>query len=87
MDVFDIVDELLGIIKDAGVLGFKRVDHLRDDVLRRENLVRLLRRDVVEDVLGLALVEVICQLRPLSQKLPDGVVEYTLVKQRRPRAA
>lgn len=49
------------IVETAGIFFLEQIDHHLHHPFRREDLVRLLRRDVVEDVLGEILVEIVRQ--------------------------
>ena len=64
-----------GIIVAAGVLLLEHFDHLLDDLARGVDLVRLLGRNIVEDIFGLILVEVIGQLAAQAEELADRIVE------------
>lgn len=63
-------ESLVRLVEAAGVLQLQHIHHFLDDVLRRENLVRLLRRNVVEDILHALLVEVIRQLLYGNKLIP-----------------
>lgn len=46
----EVDKSLVRVIETAGVLSFKHIHHLLDHCLRGEDLVGLLRRDIIEDV-------------------------------------
>lgn len=57
---------LVGIVETVRILPLQLVHHHLDDAFRRNDLVGLLRRDVVEDVLRLVFVEVVRQFPALT---------------------
>ena len=72
---------LAGVIEAAGVFLLQQVHHLFHHPLGGEDLVGFLGRDVVEDILGAALVKVIRQLDLQIQKLLHRIVEHHGVEQ------
>ena len=53
---------LVLIIETSRILFFQHIYHTLYDILRGEDLVRLLRRDIVKDIFNALLIKVICQL-------------------------
>ena len=72
---------LAGVIEAAGVFLLQQVHHLLHHPFWGEDLVGFLGRDVVEDILGAALVEVIRQLDLQVQKLLHRIVKHHRVEQ------
>ena len=64
-----IQEGLAGVIEAAGVFLLQQIHHLFHHPLGGEDLVGFLGRDVIEDILGAALVKVVCQLDLQVQKL------------------
>ena len=77
----EIDEGLFRVVKNAGILLCKRIDHAPDDGARREDLVRLLRQDVIENVFVMALIEVVAEPLLLVEEILDGIVEYDFVEQ------
>ena len=72
---------LARVIKAAGVFLLQQVHHLFHHPLGGEDLVGFLGRDVVEDILGAALVKVVRQLDLQVQKLLHRIVKHHRVEQ------
>lgn len=72
---------LVRVIETAGVLSFKHIHHLLDHCLRGEDLVGLLRRDIVEDVLDALFVKVIRQFFLEPKEFLHRIIEYHRVKE------
>ena len=72
---------LAGVIEAAGVFLLQQVHHLFHHPLWGEDLVGFLGWDVVEDILGAALVKVIRQLDLQVQKLLHRIVKHHWVEQ------
>lgn len=70
-----------GIIEAAGVFLLQQVHHLFHHPLGGEDLVGFLGRDVVEDILGAALVKVIRQLDLQVQEFLHRIVKHHRVEQ------
>ena len=70
-----------GVIEAAGVFLLQQIHHLFHHPFGGEDLVGFLGRDVVEDILGAALVEVIRQLDLQVQKLLHRIVKHHGVEQ------
>ena len=77
----EVDKSLVRIIETAGVLSFKHIHHLLDHCLRGEDLVGLLRRDIIEDVLDTLFIEIIRQLFLESKEFLHRVIEYNRVKE------
>lgn len=72
---------LVRVVKAAGIFFFQKRYHLCNGCFRRKDLVRALRRNVVEDVLFVRWVKIVCQLAFQPQELFDGIIEYDFIKQ------
>ena len=70
-----------GVIEAAGVFLLQQIHHLFHHPLWGEDLVGFLGRDVVEDILGAALVKVIRQLDLQVQEFLHRIVEHHRVEQ------
>lgn len=79
----EVDERVVRVVEAAGILLLQMVDHLLDHGLRSEDLERLLRRDIVENVLDRPLVKIIRQPALEVQELPDRVVENDLVEEAR----
>ena len=69
------------VIEASGVLLFQLIHHHLYHPAGSKDLVRLLRRDIIEDILFLRIVKIIGQLCPLFQEFLDRVVEHDLIEQ------
>ena len=76
-----VQEGLAGVIEAAGVFLLQQVHHLFHHPLWGEDLVGFLGRDVVEDILGAALVKVVCQLDLQVQKLLHRVIKHHRIEQ------
>ena len=76
-----IEEGLVGVIEAAGVFLLQQIHHLLHHPLGGKDLVGFLGRNVVEDILGAALVEVIRQLDFQVQKLLHRIVKHHRVEQ------
>lgn len=74
-------EDLVRVIEAAGVLLFQQIHHLFYHPLWGEDLVGFLRRDVVKDILGAALVEVIGQFHLQGKELLYRIIEHHRVEQ------
>ena len=68
------------IIKAAGILARECIHHLLHNTTRRKNLIRLLRWDIVENILLLRLIKVVREFLSLLQELRNRVVKYHLIE-------
>lgn len=76
------IDEgIIGVIETPWVLPLQHIDHFLYNHFRCKDLVRLLRRNVVEDVLFLGLIKIVRQIPLLLEKFLNGIIEYLLIKQ------
>ena len=76
-----VQEGLAGVIEAAGVFLSQQVHHLFHHPLGGEDLVGFLGRDVIEDILGAALVKIICQLDLQVQEFLHRIVEHHRVEQ------
>lgn len=76
-----VQEGLAGVIEAAGVFLLQQVHHLFHHPLGGEDLVGFLGWDVVEDVLGAALIKVIRQLDLQVQKFLHRIVKHHRVEQ------
>ena len=76
-----VEEGLARVIEAAGVFLLQQVHHLLHHPLGGEDLVGFLGRDVVEDILGAALVKVIRQLDLQVQELLHRIVKHHGVEQ------
>ena len=74
-------ESLRRVVEAAGVLLLQQVDHLPHHPLRREDLVGLLRRNIVEDILLHRRVEVVGEPTPQRHELAHGIVEHHLIEE------
>lgn len=72
---------LVRVIEASGILLFQHIHHLLDHCLRGEDLVGLLRGDIVEDVLDTLFIKVIRQLFLEPKEFLHRVIEYDRVKE------
>ena len=72
---------LVRVIEASGILLFQHIHHLLDHCLRGEDLVGLLRRDIIEDVLDTLFIEIIRQLFLEPKEFLHRVIEYDRVKE------
>ena len=73
-------ERLLGIVKASGVLLLHQVRHHLHRFLRGEYLVCFLRRDIVEDIFCLFLIEVIGQRNLQTYEFFYGIIKDNRVK-------
>lgn len=76
-----VQEGLARVIEAAGVFLLQQVYHLFHHPLGSEDLVGFLGRDVIEDILGAALVKVICQPDLQVQELLHRIVKHHRVEQ------
>ena len=76
-----IQEGLAGFIEAAGVFLFQQVHHLFHHPFGGEDLVGFLGRDVIEDILGAALVKVIRQFDLQVQEFLHRIVKHHRVEQ------
>ena len=69
------------VIEASWILLFQHIHHLLDHCLRGEDLVGLLRRDIIEDVLDTLFIEIIRQLFLEPKEFLHRVIEYNRVKE------
>ena len=72
---------MCGIVENAGIFFFQRVQHQLHHFARRKNLVGFLRRDIVKNIFGLIFGKIIGQRCPLGQKLLHRFIEYRCIKE------
>ena len=68
------------IIETARVLFFQMIDHLFYHPLGRENLIGLLRRNVVENVFFVGFIKIVRQHPAESHEFPDRIIEYNRIE-------
>ena len=69
------------VIETAWGLSFNHIPPLLEYCLRGEDLVGLLRRDIIEDVLDTLFIEIIRQLFLEPKEFLHRVIEYNRVKE------
>lgn len=76
----EVGEGLCIIIKAAGILFFQQVHHVLHHFFRRENLVCLLRRNIVENIFRVFLVEVVGQLLFLVHEFLYRIIENHFIE-------
>lgn len=77
----EVGERRLRIVETARVLPLEPVHHIPHHALRRENLIRLLRRDIVEDISFRIRGEIVRELPALPHKLPDCIIEHHRIEE------
>ena len=76
-----IRERVVRVIKTARIVFLELIGHLHNDTAGRKDLVRALRRNVIEYILSLRLVKVICERTPLLQKCSNRIIKDGLIKE------
>lgn len=77
----EVGERRLRIVEAARVLPLEPIHHIPYHALRRENLIRLLRRDVVEDIPFRIRREIVRELPALPHKLLDCIIEHHRIEE------
>ena len=69
------------VVKASGIILFQQIDHLFHHPARGKDLIGLLRRDIIENILIMRFIKIIGKLVLLFQEFGNGIVKYDLIEE------